>query len=205
MAIPSFRAVGTQVATANTVAASTNLAPTKNVGTVNGDLMVLITNSRSRTASCTVANWNAVSGSPWRSGTASGGTIYAFTRIADGTAGDAPTCAWTGLATGTSGDSTTARIISYQNATETADGTPPAANDASSTTSITIPAHVTALAQSLVIGVAMRVNDTAHTFTTATFTERSDGHTTTGTGHGTTTSNIVNATAGSSGTASARP
>lgn len=205
MAIPSFRAAGTQVASANSVAASTNLTPTKNAGTVNGDLMVLVTNSRSRTASCTVANWNVVSGFPKRSGTASGGTIYAFTRIADGTAGDAPTVAWTGLTTGTSGDSTTARILSYQNATETADGTPPAANDAASTTSITIPAHVTSVAQSLVIGIAMRVNDTAHTFTTATFTERFDGHTTSGTGHGTTVSEKINATAGSSGTATVTP
>lgn len=206
MAVPSFRAAGTAVFTANSVANPTSLTPTKNVATVNGDLMVLITESRNITATVgTPSGWNIVSGFPKASATASGGKIYAFTRIADSTANDAPTVTWTGLTTGTTGDSAGARILSFQNGTETADGTPPAANDAASTTSITIPAHVTALAQSLVVGVAMRVNDTLHTFTTATFTERSDDHTTTGTGHGTTVASKINAAAGSSGTATVTP
>lgn len=206
MAIPSFRAVGTPVYTANSVANPTNLAPTKNASTVNGDLMVLITASRSITATvATPSNWNLVSGFPKASATASGGKIYAFTRIADGSASDAPTVTWTGLTTGTSGDSCSARILSFQNGTTTADGTPPAANDAASTTSITIPAHTTSLAQSLVIGAAIRINDTAHTFTVATFTERQDGHTTSGTGHGTVVASKINATAGSSGTATVTP
>ncbi len=46
MAVPSLRGVGTAVYTANNVANPTALAPTKNAGTVNGDLMVLITESR---------------------------------------------------------------------------------------------------------------------------------------------------------------
>lgn len=206
MAIPAFRAVGTQVNTANSVANPTSLTPTKNASTVNGDLMVLITASRNIAATVgTPTGWNIVSGFPKASATASGGKIYAYTRIADGTANDAPTVTWTGLTTGASGDSCSARILSYQNGTETADGTPPAANDAASTTSITIPAHVTSLAQSLVIGVAIRINDTAHTFTVATFTERQDGHTTSGTGHGTEVSEKINAAAGSSGTATVTP
>lgn len=206
MATPAFRAAGTAVFTSNNVSNPTSLTPTKSGSTVNGDLMVLITESRSITATVgTPTGWTIVSGFPKRSATASGGSFYAFVRTADGGANDAPTVTWTGLTTGTNGDSSGARIISYSGTSATADGTPPAANDASSTTSITIPAHTTLLNNSMVFGAAMRVNDTAHTFTTATFTERTDDHTTSGTGHGTTTSSKLQVTAGSSGTATVTP
>lgn len=206
IATPTFRAAGTAVFSANNVANPTTLAPTKNASTVTGDLMVLVTESRSITATVsTPSGWTLVSGFPKRSATASGGSIYIFVRLADGTASDAPSVRWSGVTTGTTGDSCGARILSYSSATPNADGTPPAANDASSTTSITIPAHTTSLTNSLVIGVAIRINDTAHTFTVATFTERYDGHTTSGTGHGTVVAEKINAAAGSSGTATVTP
>lgn len=203
---PVFRAAGTAVYTANNVASPTTLSPTKNASTANGDLMVLVTASRSITATvATPSGWDLATGFPKASGTTSGGKIYIFTRIADGTANDAPSVVWSSLTTGTSGDSCSARILSYDDVRNVQDGTPPAANDAASTTSITIPAHTTSLDKSLVIGVAIRVNDTAHTFTVATFTERTDDHTTTGTGHGTEVSELVKSPAGSSGTATVTP
>lgn len=205
-ATPAFRAAGTAVFTVNNVATPTNLTPTKNAATVGGDLMLCMTASRSNTATVTTpTGWVVLTGFPKRSATASGGTIYIFSRIADGGANDAPTVAWASLVTGTTGDSCGARILSFDAATATQDGTPPAANDAASTTSITIPAITTALPNSLVVGMAIRINDTVHTFTTATQTERSDDHTATGTGHGTTTSSLVQVTAGSSGTATVTP
>ena len=206
MATPTFRASGTAVFSANNVANPTALSPTAPAGRVVGDLLVCVTESRSRTATvATPSGWNLVSGFPKASGTASGGQIYLFTRIADGTASDNASISWSGVTTGTNGDSCGARILAWQNATVTADGTPPAATDQAATTSFNIPAHTTGSPNSLVIGVGMRVNDTAHTFTVATFTERSDDHTTTGTGHGTVVAEKVQTTAGSTGTGAVTP
>lgn len=206
MATPTFRAAGTAVFSANNVANPTALSPTAPAGRVVGDLLVCVTESRSRTATvATPSGWNLVSGFPKASATASGGKIYAFTRVADGTASDNASISWSGVTTGTNGDSCGARILAWQNALETADGTPPAATDAAATTSFNIPAHTTGSPNSLVIGVGMRVNDTAHTFTVATFTERSDDHTTTGTGHGTIVAEKVQTTAGSTGTGAVTP
>jgi hypothetical protein len=202
---PAFRAAGTAVFSSNNVANPTNLTPVKNGATVNGDLMVLVTEARSITATVgTPTGWTLHPGFPKRSATASGGSIYVFTRIADGGANDAPTVTWTGLTTGTTGDSCGARILSYQKATTTSDGTT-TVNDAASTTTITIPSLTTATDKSLVIAVTMRVNDTAHTFTVATYTERSDDHTTSGTGHGTETAELIKTPAGATGTATVTP
>ncbi len=203
---PSFIGVGTASFTASNVQASTNLTPTKHASTANGDLLVLVTESRGIGASCaTPSGWALVNGFPKTSGTASGGKIYVFVRIADGTSADNPTVAWTSLTTGTSGDSAGARTLTFRDATVVEDGSTVAVNDLSATTTITIPTHTTSQDKSLVIGVAMRVNDTAHTFTTATWTERSDDHTTSGTGHGTTVATLVKTPAGASGTAAVTP
>ena len=201
MPTPAFVGAGTQVASANNVAASTTLSPTAPAERSAGNLLVLITNSRSRTASCaTPSGWNTVTGFPVASATTSGGKIYVFTRIADGTSNDNASCAWTSLTSGTSGDSTTARILAYSNATETRDSIAGTLTDSTATTSFNIPSITTNTDDALVIGIGMRVHDTAHTFTVASpYTERTDGHTTSGTGHGT----IVSERIGAAGTVSA--
>ncbi len=197
MAVPAFRAAGTAVATANNVATPTTLAPTAPAGRVSGDLLVLITNARGITnAAATPSGWNTVTGFPVTSATASGGRFYIFTRIADGTASDNASFNWSSLATGTTGDSATARIIAWSGATQTRDAIAATPTDAAATTSFNIPTITTATNNALVIGMGMRINDTAHTFTVATYTERFDGHTTTGTGHGTEIADLVKGTAG---------
>ena len=204
MAAPAFRAAGTAVFSANSVANPTVLAPTKSGSTVNGDLMLCITESRSRTATvATPTGWTAIGGAT--SATASGGKILYFARIADGTGSDAPSISWSGVSTGTSGDSCGARILSFSACLFDRVGTQPAATDQAATTSFTLPAITTNVANAMVVGAAMRVNDTAHTFTVTNFTERSDDHTTTGTGHGTETSSLVVSSAGSSGTGTVTP
>ena len=201
----TFRAVGTQVNTANNVANPSTLVTSAPAGRVYGDLLLLITNSRSNTATvATPGGWTLCTGFPVASGTASGGTFYCFKRVADGTTADNASPVWTGLTTGTSGDSASARILAYQGAGTTQDGTV-TSSDAASTTTITMPSITTAVNNSIVIGMAMRVHDTAHTFTVATRSERSDAHTTTGTGHGTVTADVIQATAGASGTATVTP
>jgi hypothetical protein len=195
---PVFRAAGTSVFSANSVANPTTLSPAAPTGRVAGDLLVLITASRSNSATvATPSGWTLVSGFPKRSATTSGGTIYVFVRTADGTTADNASVTWSGLTTGTSGDSCGARILAYANATTLLDGTPPSPTDMSATTSFNIPAYTTAQDKSLVIGVGIRINDSSHTFTVASpYTERVDVHTTSGTGHGTEIADTVQTTAG---------
>jgi hypothetical protein len=186
MAVPVFRGVGSVVVNPNTVVTPTNLTPTKNGSTVNGDLMVLFTACRSIVATVsTPTGWTVVSGFPLRSATASGGSIYIFTRTADGTANDAPTVSWASIgSTGTSGDSSSAVILSYRDLTATLSGSVPAKTDVSATTNWVTPSVTTADAEALVLTASIRVSDTAQT-STITFpaTERVDNHTTNGTGH----------------------
>lgn len=201
----AFRAAGTPTNAANSVADPTTLATTAPATRQYGDLLVLMTCCRSITATCsTPTGWTLCTGFPKTSGTASGGKIYVFMRQADGTTADNASPVWTGVTTGTSGDSSSARIHAWSGAMATQDGTP-TVNDASSTTTITMPAITTAVNNSLVIGMEMKVNDTVHTVTVATRTERSDTHTTVGTGHGFAVADIVQASAGATGTATVTP
>lgn len=128
-----------------------------------------------------------------------------FQRVADGTAADNASFTWTGLTTGTTGDSAGARILAYANLGTAVDGAAVKGSDAAITTPIVIPAVTTTKPNSMAIGVAIRINDTAHTFTVATWTERTDDNTTSGTGHGTVTADRVMAVAGSTGTANVTP
>jgi hypothetical protein len=128
-----------------------------------------------------------------------------FTRIADGTANDNASFNWSSLTTGTTGDSATARILAFSGATETRDAIAATPTDAAATTTFNIPAITTATNNALVIGMGMRVDDAAHTFTVATYTERFDGHTTTGTGHGTEVASFVQTTAGAVSAAAITP
>jgi hypothetical protein len=194
------------VATANNVATPTTLAPTAPTARRQGDLLVLVTNARGITNACaTPTNWNLVTGFPVTSATASGGRIYVFTRIADGSTSDDASFQWSSLTTGTTGDSATARILAFSGATQTRDAIAATPTDAAATTSFNIPTITTATNNALVIGIGMRVNDTAHTFTVATYTERSDDHTTSGTGHGTEVSSLVQGTAGAVAAAAITP
>lgn len=185
MASPAFRAAGTGVFPANNIPNPSTLACTAPAGRVSGDLILCITWCRSITATVsTPANWNLVSGFPKRSGTASGGSVYVFSRIADGTSTDNCSPSWSGPTTGTSGDSSGAVIIAWSGLTETLDGTIQTSDLAAQTTTSVIPAFTTGTNNSLVIGIAMKLLESSgQTSTVATFTERYDGSTTSGTGH----------------------
>jgi len=204
---PEFVAAGSGAFTANNVVTPTTLAPAAPTRLV-GDLLVLITNSRSNSATAaTPSGWNTVSGFPVASATASGGKFYVFTRIATSTSGSADDASfqWSSLTTGTTGDSAGARILSFRYAIETLDGSLATAQDQASTTSFTVNACSPSNTNSLWIGMGMRVNDTAHTFTIATLTEGYDAHTTTGTGHGTEIGYKSLTASGSTGTATITP
>jgi len=197
----TFRAAGTWVFNANNVATPSALSPVAPAGRVAGDLLVLITESRSNTATvATPTGWNPVTGSPKRSATASGGTVYMFTRKADGSSTDSPTVTWSGLTTGTSGDSCGAGILAYQDAKETVDGTMQVTDNGASTTTATVPAITTSVDNSLVIHFGMKILDTAGTSTITNVTERADASTTSGTGHRINVGDKTQVAAGSSGT-----
>lgn len=199
----TFRGAGSAVFAANNVANPTALTPTKS-GTVDGDLMLCFTWARSITATVsTPTGWGVLTGFPVTSGTASGGRIYVFSRTADSTANDAPTITWTGLTTGTSGDACGAAILSWQDASLVQDGTVASTDLSAQTNTSTIPAITTAIDHSFVVGFAIKLNESSgQTSTTATFTERLDAQTTSGTGHAVTISDKLDQTpAGSSGTA----
>lgn len=198
----AFRAAGTWSFTANNVATPFTTTPGAPTGKTVGDLLVLVCESRSITATvATPTGWTLVSGFPVRSTTASGGSIYVFTRIADGTATDTPSPVWTGLTTGTTGDSSGAGILCYSGGGTLADGSPTSSDLSAQTTTSVIPATTTAIANSVVIGIAMKILDSTFTSTVATFTERADHSTTSGTGHGIEVSDKITTTPGSSGTA----
>ena len=168
----------------NNVVNPTNLAPALPTRT-DGDLLLCVTTCRSITATvATPAGWTVWPGFPVRSATASGGSIYVFYKFSGGV--DAvPTVAWSGVATGTTGDSSQATISSFTGVDNVSpsDQTVPAATDASAA-GPSVPSITTVGAGATVVGIAMKVIDTATTGTIAnSFTERSDVHTTTGTGH----------------------
>src|SRR5215471_4531033 len=103
----TFRSAGAWAFTANSTPASPSIATSAPAGVQRGDCLILISESLSNSATATTpSGWNLVSGFPKRSATASGGTIYVWTRLADGSASDTPSVSWTGLTTGTSGDTT---------------------------------------------------------------------------------------------------
>lgn len=182
----AYGLAGTVVASANNVANPTALAATAPAGRAVGDLLLLITTCRSITATVAApAGWTVWPGFPKRSGTASGGSIYVFYRTADGTASDNATATWTGVATTTTGDSSQAHISTVTGADNASpsDQTVPAPTDASAANP-SIPSITTQTADALVLGIAMKISDTAQNGTIAnSFIERVDSHTTTGTGH----------------------
>jgi hypothetical protein len=198
MAVPTFRAAGAAVFSANNVANPTSLSPATPAGTVAGDLLVIVTCSRSISATVsTPSGWTLPTGFPKSHGTTSGGRIYVFTRIADGSATDSPTLSWSGVTTGTTGDSCSARMLGYQNVQNALDGTVQS-TAATSTTSITLPAYTTGTDQTLVLGIALKISDTSQTCTVASpYVERSDDSTQTGTGHVTEVSEEVKSPSGS--------
>lgn len=203
MATPAFRAAGTTVFAPNNIVTPTALALTAPAGRVAGDLLLLFTWCRSITATvATPSGYNLVSGFPKRSGTASGGSVYVFSRIADGTAADSVTPSWASVTTGTSGDASGGAIIAWQNASAVLDGTVASSDLAAQTTTSVIPAFTTANANGLIVGFAMKQLELgSQTSTVATFTERLDQQTTSGTGHVVEVSDKVQVAAGSSGTA----
>lgn len=199
----AWRSTGAWAFTASNVQTPTTLSPGAPSGVAVGDFLLLVCESKSNTATvATPAGWTPVTGSPVRSGTAAGGTIYLFVRIADGTANDTPSPIWSGLATGTSGDASGAGILCYTGLSITLDGTLQSSDLAGQTNTSVIPAFTTGTNNSMVIGVAMKLlESSAQTSTVATFTERADNQTTSGTGHTIEVCEKLQASAGGTGTA----
>jgi hypothetical protein len=125
-----------------------------------------------------------------------------FVRTADGSASDTPSPVWSGLTTGTSGDASGAGLLAYIGIAPILDGTVQSSDLAAQTTTSVIPAFTTATDKSVVIGVCMKLLESSgQTSTVATFTERADNSTTSGTGHVIEVSDKFVASHGSSGTA----
>lgn len=182
---PAFRSAGSWAFTANNVPASPSLSPGAPSGKAVGDLLILVSESRSNSATAaTPSGWNIVSGFPVHSGTASGGTIYIWTRIADGSGSDTPSVAWSGLTTGTSGDATGAGILAYTAGSETSDATIVSQDLSGQGSTSSVTGITTATDNSLVIVAAMKLLESSgQTASITTYTERADNSTTSGTGH----------------------
>ena len=185
----TVRAVGARAQPPANSIASPGVATPGSPTHVAGDLLVVVSACRSRTSvpSLTTngSGWAAWTAFPKLSGTASGGQIAIWWKVAGSAAEPMPTVSWSSLTTGTTGDSFQAVCLSLIGAHLTApsDVTPPAATDASAANP-SIPTLTTATAGALVIGAAIKVSDTAQTGTIAnSFTERNDSHTTFGTGN----------------------
>lgn len=210
--LPTFHAAGTVVFTANNVQNPTTLSPLRPTRS-QGDLLLCFAWSRSNTATvATPARWTLLTGFPLRSATTSGGSLYVFAQVVDGTDTD-PSVVWSGLATGiTTGDSSGAVICSYtgcdvsRGALAALDGTVTKSDQAGSTTTVTIPSVTTTLRNSLVVGHALKILDSAMTWTPpAGWNEEVDTSTTTGTGHGMEISEKVFAAVGASGAVTCAP
>jgi len=201
MATPALRAAGTAVFAGNNISNPTSLSPARPTGTVAGDVLVLLTYCRSITATvATPTGWTLVSGFPKRHGTTSGGSWYAFVRVADLTATDSPTISWSGVTTGTSGDSSSAHQLAFSGTQAVLDGV---ASTTGTGANSNVPAVTTGAAKSLRIGAVAKVLDASGvTYTIAApMTEALDGSTTSGTGHCFESSYEMCATAGSQGSA----
>lgn len=198
---PTFRSAGTWSFAANNVANPLTLTPGAPAGKAVGDLLLLVCESRSITATvATPSGWNLLTNFPKRSGTASGGTIYLFSRIADGTGNDTPSPIWSGLTTGTSGDASGAGILAFTNLTETQDATAISQDLSAQGSTSSITGITTVTNNSMVINVEMKLLESSgQTSTVTTYTERSDNSTTSGTGHIVATSSLVKTPAGASG------
>lgn len=199
-ATPTLRAWGAATYSANNVA-NGNIATAAPAGKAVGDGLILIVASTSNAFTVTTpSGWTLVT--PARaSGTAVGGKIFVYTRTADGTAADTPTVVVAGLTTGTTGTPAVTLIGAYQNLDVTLDAISATVADTTATTTTTIPATTTTVDKSLVLGIALKMQDAAQTSTVATFTERVDSSTTNAIGFAIEVSDLVKTPAGSSGTA----
>lgn len=208
---PRQASTGTGSSAAASVVNPTALTPGLPATRANGDLLVAISSCRSNTATPTCsAGWSAFPGTPVASVTGSGGQIAVFTRRVDGSE-SAPTVTWTGVTTGTSGDSSTSIIICYRYVDPAfQDGTVNKGTDAAITTTATIGSISPGFIDALVIGITIRINDTAHTWTPPTsgppyWAERTDQHTTSGIGHSLEVIDAVFPAAGATGTTTVVP
>lgn len=210
---PVFRSVGAVTFNPNTVVDPTDLAPSLPATRVSGNVLVLITACRSITATCaTPAGWTKHADYPQTSGTASGGKFYVFFLVCTGSE-VAPTVTWTGVTTGTSGDSSSAVILCYRNvdtsggAAAIADGTAVKSDQAAQTTNIPIASMTTTLDNSLAIAPNMKFQDNGSVTVTAdaAWTERADGATSNGAGHGLEVADFVKTPAGATGAVNMTP
>lgn len=178
----AYKSIGARIAAANNITNPTNLVPALPATRAENDILLAITSCRSITATvATPAGWTLVPGFPKRSATASGGTIYVFSRKVDGSEAS-PTLAWSGVATGTTGDSSQAVVVCLDN-DDALDVVVPNPGDASGAHP-SIPDVTSLTVNTTVLGISVKISDTAQTGTIAnSFTERGDFHTTSGTGH----------------------
>lgn len=185
MATPAFRAAGAGVFCANSVANPSTLACTAPAGRSVGDLLLCVTECLSITATVsTPSGWNLVSGFPKRSGTASGGSTYVFSRIADGTSADNCSPSWSGVTTGTSGDASGAVIAAWSGLTETLDTAVVGSGHSPITNLSSLPLISTVSNNTMVLGIAIKLLESAGQSATWTaWSERYDNSTTSGTGH----------------------
>lgn len=200
----AFRGAGAWVFSANSAIAGPTLTPVKNAATVNGDLLLLISECEKTGAFITAAptGWTFFMSRTSAYAPGTGGQIYAYVRIADGTANDAPSVVWNNLTTGTSGSLAGAGIISYSGAQAVLDGAVVVSDLSAQTTSSVISPCTTGTDGSLAVGVAMKLLESSgQTSTVTPFTERADNQSTNATGHTIEVCDTVVATAGSSGAA----
>ena len=167
--MPSLRSVGTQVAAANNVAATTNLATPLPATRENGDLLLLFTACRTAgpAAPATPAGWTLL-------GNVGGtnGRIVLFGRVVDG-AETVPTVSWTGLTTGTTSATPVIAQMAAVEGLDTAGGIGSivgalgaASNQAASTTVAAGGAAITTVAPNAAVFVFSVRQDDAGTWAT---------------------------------------
>jgi hypothetical protein len=199
---PTFRAAGTVAASANNVAnGAFPTGPGAPAGKAVGDMLVLVISSTHNAFTVTTpTGWTLATSKA--SGTALGGKVFVYTRIADGTAADTPNPVLAGLTTSTTGTPAQAVILAFTNLTETQDAAAVSSDLAAQTTTTAIPSITTTVDKDMVIGIAIKMGETSgQTSTVATFTERVDVSTTSGTGYIMEVSTLVKTPAGATGTA----
>src|SRR5262245_48367293 len=174
---------GTVFAAANSNAAITVTLPATRPA---GSVLLCLIFCRLITASVTTAPSGYTLLSTWTSGTASGGRMWLYAKIA-GASETAPTVATDG-ATGTTGDLWGACLFCYDGVDTSGgisaiyDGTP-VTTDAAGTTTCTFAALTIAGTASMILRFLARWEDAATTFTqTATWNEREDANSTNRTG-----------------------
>lgn len=198
--LPAFRAASAAVYSANNITTPVTLTPTLPTR-VRGDVLLCFGWSSANGMSVTTpSGWSALTN--FASGTAVGGKVYVFSYVVDGTEGN-PGVAFASLTTGTSGTPAGAAVLSFsgvdvsRGAANVLDGTPGTSDQAVAGATVAIPAITTVIRNSLVVGFALKMGELSATFTAPTnWAESLDSLTTSGIGHQSEISTIIQAAPG---------